>query len=195
MPEKRTRSTPEQAEELRKRVQERLKSEKRKEEEVRITAMLEAERKKKQDEMNTLNAPERADKDSDNKVYEEGSLDTEDAFSEYNGEPRQRLRRGQRKREADEKERDNSSNDRQYRSMFPSSVETNIASTISLAEMRELLNGPRAPALLLSDEDEEDGARRSGIYDPPPPPRACRGRASALWETFPESWLGSGDRR
>lgn len=188
----RTRSTPEKVEELRKRVQDRLISEKRKAEEVRITAMLEAEKKKKQDEMNTFNVVERADKNSDNKVYEEGSLHTEDAFSEYNGEPRQRLRRGQKKREADENNSANNRKDRQYRSLIPSSVKPSIASSISLAEMREVLKGPRAPSLLLGDEDE---ARRSGIYDPPPPPRACRVRASALWETFPESWPGSGDRR
>lgn len=166
----------------------------RRQENVRIetTKILDAERKIRQEKKNKENYEAMKDKNDDNKAYEQGILPEENAFSQFNGEPRPRRKRGQLEREAQEKKNDKDRSERGYKGLFPSSVKTNIASTISLAEMREVLKGPRAPALLLSDEEDE--ARRSGVYDPPPPPRARTARLSTLWETLRESERDSGDR-
>ena len=188
----RTRKTEEERNEERENIAERQKNEKLEEERIRITNEIQAQMTRIQNEKNKEQYEERRDKNDDNKVYEEGSLHTKDVFSQFTGESKKRLKRGQLKEEAREMERDNIRKERQYKSMIPRHVKTNIASTISLAEMREVLKGPRAPALLLSDEEDE--ARRSGVYDPPPPPRARTARLSTLWETLRESERDSGDR-
>lgn len=184
MSQQRPRNTPEQVEEVRKKIARRA-------EEVRISAFRAAEQKKNQDEKNALNAAKRADKDSDNAVYEESRSDDR--------KPSGRVKRGQLAKEAEEKAAERAKKEKEYRWLTHEFGRKRLefnkgyagASTVSLAKMQEVLKRPRAPVVLLSDEEEE--SRRSYIYDPPPPPRSSRGRASALWETFPESWRGSGD--
>jgi len=187
----RTRSTSEERKEVAYTITERERYKIQKAKDDETAAILQAERKRIQDEKNALTALERADKDSDNKAYDAIRPDNLDVFTEKG-----RRRRGQKEREQQEKANDQ----KEYREEtnrfnakklhFPNKEE--YANTVSLSEMRELLNGPRAPALLLSDEEDE--TRRSGAYDPPPPPRADMGRPWTLWETLPGSERGSGDR-
>jgi len=185
----RRRSTPEERQEVADNIAERERYEIQKVKDAKTAAILQAERKKIQDEKNALSALERADKDSDNEVYDAIRGDNLDVFAK-----KERRRRGQKEREL----QDQANDEIEYRKetnrfnakklYFPEEY----ANTVSLSEMRELLNGPRAPALLLSDEEDE--TRRSGAYDPPPPPRADMGRPWTLWETLPGSERGSGDR-
>jgi hypothetical protein len=177
----RTRSTPEERKEVADNIAERERYERQKANDAKIAAILQAEKKKIQDEKNASSARERADKNSDNEAYAAIRPDDLDVFTKQG-----RRRRGQLEKE----QRGKANDEKQYREEMNRFNAKKLhyqecASTVSLAEMRELLNGPRAPALLLSDDEDE--ARRSGAYDPPPPPRAGVGRPSTLWETLPGS--------
>ena len=183
---------PRKTEEERHKEMERAIHRRQETERIETTKILDAERKIQQEKKNKENCEAMKDKNDDNNAYEQGILHEEDVFSQFNGKPKPRARRGEKAKKETERKNDQEMSERGYKGLIPSRVKTKIASTISLAEMREVLKGPRAPALLLSDEEDE--ARRSGVYDPPPPPRARTARLSTLWETLRESERDSGDR-